>query len=111
MTEQQELRIFVIPPVLVKRVLFGMVLGFVLMSAFLISGGEGDPNWAPTWWLRPIVFEPLAGGVAGALFHVLSPMRKRGGLLAAVAIFLSILGYFVALWIGSVLGLVGTYWN
>lgn len=112
MTQQNELQTQPIHRAsLGKRILQGSVIAFMVILAFLLSAGEGDPNWPKLWWIRPIIMVPLAGAGGGVFYYFMDHLRYQGGWKNILAIFLSLIGYIVALWLGTVLGLDGTYWN
>lgn len=96
---------------LYKRMLQGAVIAFIAISAFLISAGAGDPAWGKFWMIRPLVIVPLAGAGGGVFYFFMDHLRYQGGWKLVVAHILSLLGYIVALWMGTVLGLDGTLWN
>lgn len=97
--------------IVLKRLLTGAAIGLALISLFFISGGAGDPSWGKYWMIRPLIIVPLAGAGGGLFFYLLEQMAHRGGWMRFLALFLGVLGFIVALWLGSVLGLNGTYWN
>ena len=94
-----------------KRALLGTGIGLVLISIFLLSAGEGNPAWPRFWMVRPLLVVPLAGAVGGLFYHIMDPLRRLGvsGKIWAAA--LSLLAYLVILWLGTVLGLDGTWWD
>ncbi len=53
----------------------------------------------------------LAGAVGGAFYAFMRPLRKKGGWVMALAYVLCVVVFIIGLWIGTVLGLVGTLWN
>jgi hypothetical protein len=94
-----------------KRMLQGASIAFIFISLFLFSAGEGDPNWPKYWMVKPLLVVPVAGALGGVFYYFMDHLRYQGGWLKVAAIFISLVGYLVALWLGSVLGLNGTYWN
>ncbi|MDB5020182.1 MAG: potassium transporter KefB [Pedobacter sp.] len=94
-----------------KRMLFGAAIAFVVISAFLISAPAGDPAWGKFWMLRPLVITPCAGACGGAFFYAMDYLSYRGGWIKTLAIVVGVFGYMVALWLGTVLGLAGTFWH
>lgn len=61
--------------------------------------------------VRPLIIVPIAGAGGALFFHLMEPFRYEGGWQKIVATFLSLIVFIVALWLGTVLGLAGTYWN
>jgi hypothetical protein len=99
------------PVSLGHRMLQGAAIGLALISAFLFMAGEGDPGWHRFWMLRPLLVVTAAGATAGAIYYSMHGWRARGGWVKAAAVTAGVLVYVVGLWMGSVLGLDGTYWN
>ena len=109
-----------VPPMnmatLCKPMLIGGVIAFSLISIFLltffISVDEPNPAWPELWWVRPIAVVTLAGQAGGVFYYFMNIlMGRKGGWRKAVAIILSVLVYIIGLWMGFVLGLVGTMWH
>ncbi len=48
---------------LVKRMLAGAGMGLLLISLFLLSAGEPNPEWGKQWIIRPLIIVPLAGAL------------------------------------------------
>ncbi len=94
-----------------KPVVIGGLIGFGLILLFLLSAGEGNPAWPKYWQVKPLLVVPLAGAMGGIFYHYLGDIRRRGGWNRIAADFLSLVVFLFCLWIGSVLGLNGTYWN
>ncbi len=93
-----------------KSVLIGAAIAACLISFFVFSVYETNPNWGKLWRIQPLIITPLAGAAGGAFFYFMFQMGMRG-MNKTVAILLGMLGYVVALWLGTVLGLSGTLWN
>ncbi len=92
-------------------VVLGALIGLILISLFLLSAGEPNPEWPRYWRVRPLVIVPLAGAAGGAFYAFLGGMRSLGGWGRILAYVIGLLGFLIALWLGTVLGLDGTYWN
>jgi hypothetical protein len=93
-----------------KRMLVGVVIGLALIGAFLFSAGEPNPEWGAYWRIKPLIMVPLAGAAGGAFFNFMTS-RFPTGLPRIIAIIFSIVVFIIGLWIGTVLGLNGTYWD
>ncbi|MCD6065111.1 MAG: potassium transporter KefB [Flavipsychrobacter sp.] len=96
---------------LARRVLLGLALGFAVISFLIFSVDYPNLDWGPYWRIRPLLVTPMAGACAGLFYHFMGYMRSHSGWISVVGWILSILGYFVALWMGTILGLLGTMWN
>ncbi|MES2650715.1 MAG: potassium transporter KefB [Bacteroidota bacterium] len=96
---------------LTKRMIQGAIIGLVLISAFLISTGSGKPEWGNWWMIKPLLMQPFAGAVGGAVYYYFDEIRFKGGWNRIIADILSLVIFIVGMWMGSVLGLNGTYWN
>lgn len=94
-----------------KRMLQGAGIAFVLIALFLISAGAGNPDWPRFWMIRPLLIVPLAGALGGVFYFNMDHLRDRGGWRKVLANILSLLVYLVVLWLGTVLGLDGTWWD
>ncbi|OUJ74063.1 potassium transporter KefB [Hymenobacter crusticola] len=94
-----------------KRALQGAAIALVLIAVFLLNAGAPDPRWPKFWMIRPLLVVPAAGAVGGIFYYFMDYLRYQGGWKKAVAILASLLVYLVGLWVGTVLGLVGTMWD
>jgi hypothetical protein len=94
-----------------KRLLQGGGIALILITIFLISAGEPNPTWPKLWMIRPLIMVPAAGAAGGLFYYLLDRMRSQGGAKKVLAVTLSIVVYIIFLWIGTVLGLDGTWWN
>lgn len=97
-------------PTLAQPVLLGAGIGLLLIGTFLITAGEPNPEWGKYWRIKPLIIVPLAGGMAGLFYYLTGYLQVSGWKKVLLNLF-CIIVYIVALWLGSVLGLNGTYWN
>lgn len=112
MTQGNELQNHPIHPASVgKRMLQGAGIALILISVFLLSAGEPDPSWPNLWMMKPLIIVPLAGAVGGVFYYNMDDLRYQGGWRTALAIILSLIVYIIVLWLGTVLGLNGTWWD
>lgn len=91
--------------------LLGAGIGLTLISVFLIMADKSDPGWHRFWMIRPLLIVPLAGSMGGLFYTITEPWRRQGGWKKIMLIIVCLLVYLIALWIGTVLGLEGTYWD
>ncbi len=98
-------------PSLGIKMLIGAVIGLILITLFLFGDETPDPAWGKYYFIRPMIIVPLAGATGGAFYYLMERMRSQLGWNHTLTIFLSLLVFIVGLWLGSVLGLDGTYWN
>lgn len=96
---------------LIIRMLVGAGIALVIILALVLSVDELPPTWHKTWWVRPLVITPLAGAAGGLFFHFMFMLGKEGTWKKIVVTLIGIIGYVIALWMGTVLGLAGTMWN
>lgn len=89
----------------------GAAIALALISAFLYDAGTPKPEWPTYWRVRPMLLVPFAGAVGGLCWYLMDYVRAYGGWKIALANVLSVIIYIFGLWIGTVLGLVGTYWD
>lgn len=92
------------------RMPYGAGIALLFIGIFLF-GAQSNPEWSEYWMLRPFIIIPLAGAFGGAVFHFMAIPRSKGGLVRALAILFSFIGYVVSVWLGIVLGLDGTLWD
>ena len=111
MTQQNESQNQPIHPVsFVKPILVGAGIALLVISFFVFGVDEPHPEWGKFWMIRPLIITPLAGAVGGAFYSLMDYQSSRG-FNRTLAILLSIVVYFIGLWLGVVLGLDGTMWN
>jgi len=96
---------------LTKRMLLGGGIAFLLIGFFLFQVKNPNPEWGSLWMVRPMIIVPLAGSVGGLVFYFLDYVSYQGGWRKPVAYVASFIIYIFGLWIGTVLGLVGTLWD
>jgi len=99
------------PASLGKRMLQGAGIALILISLFLLSGGEPKPEWGKLWMVKPLIMVPVAGALGGIFYYLMDYLRYQGGWKKILAIILSLIGYIFVLWLGTVLGLNGTWWD
>jgi hypothetical protein len=93
------------------RMFHGGVIALVLIIIFLLGVDEPNPEWPTFWMVKPLIIVPLAGAMGGVFYYFMDLLRYEGGWKKTLAILLSLVGYLVALWMGTVLGLNGTLWD
>lgn len=114
MTQRNKLAThYIDPAVLGKRMLIGAGIALFLISMFLFGDGDlpSHPDWPNLWYIRPLIVVPISGAMGAAFSSLLDDLRHQGGWKQAFAIFMSLLVYFISIWLGSVFGLDGTLWN
>ena len=94
-----------------KRMLLGAGIGLVISIFFVISAGKGNPAWGAYWQVKPLLLTPAIGALVGLCYDVTEPLRQLNGWMGRLFMILSVLGYVIGLWMGTVLGLAGTMWN
>lgn len=95
---------------LIKPMLVGAGIALLVISFFVFGVDQPHPEWGKYWMIRPLIVTPLAGAMGGA-FYALMDYQSSRGFNRTVAILLSVVVYFIGLWLGTVLGLAGTMWN
>jgi heme A synthase len=94
-----------------KRMLQGAGIALVLIAIFLFPIQNPNPEWGKWWMVKPLMMVPLAGAMGGLFSYFMDHLRCQGGWKKAAAFILGFIGYVVAVWLGTVLGLNGTLWN
>ena len=96
---------------LVKRMLIGAGIGLILISLFLFTAGKPNPEWGNFWRIKPLIMVPFAGSIGGLFYYFMDYLSYKGGWRKILAMIGSIVVFIIGLWLGTVLGLNGTYWN
>ena len=96
---------------LIKRMLLGAGIGLLLISIFLLTADEADPEWGRFWMIRPLLIVPFAGAMGGLCNYFIIHFSNLFGINKTIAVILSVIVFIVGLFLGTVLGLDGTMWN
>lgn len=91
--------------------LIGGGIALVLVIMFLVGAEKPNPEWPKLWMIKPLILVPLAGALGGGFYYFMSHALHQGGWQKILAVLLGLIGYIIALWLGTVLGFNGTYWN
>lgn len=89
--------------------LTGALLGLAVISVF-VFGGEPDSDWPQNWQIKPMLLTPFISGMGGLFLWLLLKLT-RTGFNKILATTIGVIGFFIFLWIGLVLGLNGTMWD
>lgn len=111
MTQKDNAGLQLDPPSLMKRMAVGAGIGLVLISLFLFTAGTPDPAWPRLWRIQPLIIVPLAGAMGGLCNYFLVHFHHLIRLNKTIAIILSVIVFVIGLWLGTILGLDGTYWD
>jgi len=95
---------------IIKAMLLGAGIGLFIILLF-ITGAETQPHWPNLWKVRPLIITPLAAALGGGLAYITTSILKRKGIHVITAVFISLIGFLIALWMGIVVGLDGTLWD
>lgn len=96
---------------LLKPMTIGALIGLALISVFVFGVDQPNPEWGSYWRIRPLIIVPLAGATGGAFYYFMGYFRNQGGWKKVLANMVSFFVFIIGLWMGTVLGLVGTMWN
>ncbi len=113
MTHQQNLPTRPIDSTLVIRhLLIGGGFALALMTLFVSGVKNPNPAWGELWCIKPLIMATLAGAGGGLFFYFMNyVLGYQGGWSKIVAVIIGLVGFIIAIWLGSVLGLNGTLWN
>ncbi|MDQ1089821.1 potassium transporter KefB [Siphonobacter sp. SORGH_AS_1065] len=112
MIHQNSLRLFSVPIAsLRKGMSIGGLIALFIISLFLFGAHNPNPAWGKFWMIKPLLIVPLAGAAGGAFFSFINPFQYRSNWKKALALVVGVLVFMIGLWLGTVLGLNGTYWN
>ena len=96
----------------IRRMLVGAGIGLVLITLFVATVREPKLEWGKFWMIRPLIIVPLAGAGGGlGTYFMEYLLGYQGGWAKIISVLLSIVGFLIALWLGTVLGLAGTLLN
>jgi len=99
------------PATLGTRMLHGGAIALALIIIFLLGVDNPNPEWPKFWMAKPLIIVPLAGAMGGVFYYFMDHLRYVGGWQKTLGILLGLVGYLVALWMGTILGLNGTLWD
>lgn len=112
MTQENNMNLLRVNPIAIaKRMFIGAAIAFALILSLLLSVDEPKPEWGSLWMLKPLLITPLAGAGGGAFFYYMTQIVKNNVWAKLIAILVGLIGYIIAIWLGSVLGLNGTLWD
>jgi len=94
-----------------KRMVLGAGIALVLIIIFLLGVDNANPAWGKLWMIRPLIIVPIAGAMGGLFYYLMAQVFNLAGWKRVVSIAVGVIGYIIALWLGTVLGLAGTLWN
>nr|WP_294942904.1 hypothetical protein [uncultured Mucilaginibacter sp.] len=94
-----------------KLMLIGAGVGLIVISVFLLGVHNAPAAWGKYWMVRPLLITPASGAAGGVCYYLLDFLRCQGGWKKVAAYVLSFIVCIVGLWMGIVLGLVGTMWH
>ena len=77
----------------------------------MLGVDEPKPEWPKLWMAKPLIMVPIAGAMGGVFYYFMDHLRYQGGWRKVLAYIISLIGYIIILWIGTVLGLNGTLWD
>lgn len=95
---------------LINKMLLSATIGIIIAGSFVYSNTPYNDNWGHLWFIKPLILIPLSGSVGGALYYLFTRYMQNvlpKWLLFAVGTLL----FGISLWVGTILGLNGTYWN
>lgn len=65
------------PKSVIKRMALGAAIGFIIISFFVLSVDEPNPEWGKWWRIRPLVITPLATAFGILSFYLADIIRPR----------------------------------
>jgi hypothetical protein len=95
----------------IKRMLIGAFIGFAIISFFVFSVKNPNPNWGSLWMIRPLIVTPLFGAVGMLFFYSPILFQIQVSWKKIITLIFSALAFIFCLWVGIILGLDGTLWN
>lgn len=95
---------------LAQYTITGGVIALLFILAFLLPAGNPKPQWGSYWMVKPLLLVPVSGMAGGALYYFITS-RLSSRITKIPATILGIIVFLVTMWLGTVLGLNGTYWD
>jgi hypothetical protein len=77
----------------------GAGIALILISIFLFSVRDPNPEWGKFWMIRPLIIVSVAGAMGGIFYYFMDHIRNRGGWKTVLAYIVSLIGYLIALWL------------
>ncbi len=111
MQQQNGIQQRIFTPATFRGALIGGGIALILIVLFLATAGEANPAWPKLWRIKPLLIVPFAGACGGAFLSFISQIPTQSKWLMVAARLLGIVVFIVGLWLGTVLGLNGTYWD
>lgn len=96
---------------LIRSALIGAGIALLIISFFVLSVNEPNPDWPKFWRVRPFIITPLAGGFGGAVYYLINRLFNRSGWKKGLFTLLAVIVFLIILWMGTILGLDGTLWD
>ena len=97
---------------LVRHMLIGGAIALAIMTVFVAGVRNPNPAWGQLWYIKPLIMCTLAGAGGGLFFFFMNfVLGYQGGWSKIIAVVIGLIGFIIAIWLGSVLGLNGTLWN
>lgn len=62
----------------ILRMLLGAAIGFAIISVFVFSVDNPNPDWGKFWRIRPLIITPLAGAFGILSFYLTNLIRPQG---------------------------------
>lgn len=95
----------------ILRMLLGAAIGFAIISVFVFSVDNPNPDWGKFWRVRPLIVTPLFASFGILSFYLKNYMRPKGQFMTVLVFLFSTLVFLFVLWFGTVMGLDGTLWD
>jgi hypothetical protein len=97
--------------VVISRMLLGAAIGFALISLFVFSENNPNPDWGKFWRVRPLIVTPLFASFGILSFYLKNYLRPKGQFMTVLVFLFSTFVFLFVLWFGTVMGLDGTLWD
>jgi hypothetical protein len=95
----------------ITRMLLGTAIGFALISLFIFSENNPNPDWGKYWRVKPLIITPLFAAFGILMFYLKNFLNPKGQFMTVLIYTFSTIAFIIALWLGTVLGLAGTLWD
>lgn len=91
--------------------LLGASIAFPIIALMVFSVNSPNPVWGTYWMIRPLIVTPIIGAFGILSFYLKDFIRPQSDVMALIVFIISFIAFAISLWMGTILGLVGTLWN
>jgi hypothetical protein len=99
------------PKSVILRMMLGAGIALVIISFLVFNVNTPPPEWGQYWKIRPLIFTPIVGAFGILSFYLKDFIRPQSDVKSVILFIISLILFLISLWMGVIIGLVGTMWN